>query len=65
MVGNFDEYQLLKDQEKKHYSQRKSTTVTAASIMRHVKFKLGQMPEAQFYKEEHEEEVQNRQGQRS
>ena len=65
MVTNFEEYQLLKKKESMQYCQRKKTNVTAASIMRHVKWKLGQMSDKQFYREEYEEELANRMGQRS
>ena len=43
LVTSFDEYEKLKKQESLYYRQRKKTNVTAESIMRHVRWKLGKM----------------------
>ena len=53
MVTSFDEYEKLKKQESLYYRQRKKTNVTAESIMRHVRWKLGKMSDQDFYREEY------------
>ena len=52
LVTTFEEYEKLKDQEAMHYRQRKKTKVTAESIMRHVRWKMGRMSDKEFYREE-------------
>ena len=55
LVTTFEEYEKLKDQEAMYYRQRKKTVVTAESIMRHVRWKLGRLSDKDFYREEIEE----------
>ena len=38
-----------------HYRQRKRTKVTAESIMRHVRWKMGRLSDKDFYREELQE----------
>ena len=52
LVTSFEEYEKLKEQESMHYRQRKKTKVTAESIMRHVRWKMGRLSDKEFYKEE-------------
>jgi len=55
LVTSFEEYEKLKKQEEMYYRQRKKTTVTAVSIMRHVRWKMGRLSDKDFYHEECEE----------
>ena len=52
LVTSFDEYEKLKKQEEMYYRQRKKTVVTAESIMRHVRWKMGRISDKDFYREE-------------
>ena len=70
-IDTYEEYCAVKERESKLYSDVPSTAasttvassnqvsakakVTAASIMRHVKWKLGELTDAQFYAEEYQE----------
>ena len=55
LVTSFDEYEKLKKQEEMYYRQRKKTVVTAESIMRHVRWKMGRISDKDFYREELQE----------
>ncbi len=55
LVTSFDEYEKLKQQEVMYYRQRKKTNVTAESIMRHVRWKMGKLSDKDFYREEYQE----------
>mgnify|MGYP000232881392 CR=1 FL=1 len=52
LVTSFDEYAQLKALETQQYHQRKKSVVTAASVMRHVRWKLGKLSDREFYAEE-------------
>ena len=52
LVTSFEEYEKLKKQEALYYRQRKKTMVTAESIMRHVRWKMGKLSDREFYREE-------------
>ena len=52
LVTSFEEYEKLKKQEAMYYRQRKKTVVTAESIMRHVRWKMGKISDKDFYREE-------------
>lgn len=43
LVETFDEYERLKNKEKMFFVDKKEHVVTAASIMRHVRWKLGKL----------------------
>ena len=49
LVTSFEEYEKLKQQESLYYRQRKKTNVTAESIMRHVRWKMGKLSDREFY----------------
>jgi hypothetical protein len=58
LVDNFAEYQVLKEKENKFYNQSRRK-VTAKSIMRHIRWKLGKISDKEFYEEEYNEAMQN------
>ena len=55
LVTSFEEYEKLKKQESLYYRQRKKTNVTAESIMRHVRWKMGKLSDRDFYRQEFSE----------
>ena len=56
LVDNFQEYEILKEKERASYQQASlKVGVTASSIMRHVRWKLGKISDKQFFDEEYAE----------
>jgi hypothetical protein len=58
LVDNFQEYEILKAKESRIYNESSTKKqVSAKSIMRHVRWKLGKISDKQFYEEEYQEAV--------
>lgn len=54
LVDKYEEYEALKERESKIYTRAKRQ-VTAKSIMRHIRWKLGKISDKEFYEEEYNE----------
>lgn len=58
MVENLQEFELIKHRDEQYYATKKSK-VTAASIMRLIRFKMGELSEEKYYELELKELGEN------
>ena len=56
MVNNFQEYKSVKEQEEQRFASHK-THVSASSIMRHIRHKMGKISDQEFFEQERRESL--------